>query len=181
MVGIAIVYDIARWEERALIEAIRARGLKPQIIHVESTNFTIGEGLDSSIDIVLQRSLSHSIALTSTILLESSGLEVVNNSRSIAIAQDKVWALSLLSRSGIPAPKTIVSFSEVKALEAANMLGYPVVIKPINGSWGRLVSLAPDEETLRIILEHRLYTRNPYMKVHLIQEYVRKPGRDIRV
>lgn len=181
MVGIAIVYDIARWEERALIEAIRARGLKPQIIHVEFTNFTIGDGLDSSIDIVLQRSLSHSIALTSTILLESSGLEVVNNSRSIAIAQDKVWTLSLLSRSGIPAPKTIVSFSEAKALEAANMLGYPVVIKPINGSWGRLVSLAPDEETLRIILEHRLYTRNPYMKVHLIQEYVRKPGRDIRV
>jgi len=131
--------------------------------------------------VFLQRSLSHVAALSSTLALESMGARVVNNSRSIAVAHDKLWTLALLSTHGIPTPRTLVAFSEESALKAAEELGYPVVVKPINGSWGRLVSLVDDSETLRVIVEHRMYMNNPMLKVHLVQEFVRKPGRDIRV
>lgn len=94
---------------------------------------------------------------------------------------DKVWTLSILNRNKIPVPRTAVVFSEEAALSAAERIGYPVVVKPIAGSWGRLVSLARDEEELRTIIEHRMSIPGIDSRAHLIQELVRKPGRDIRV
>ncbi len=180
MVSIALIYDIARWEERALLEASRKLSVNVNIIHVKSKAFPV-DGLREDADIGLQRSLSHTIAVSSTVLFEASGLRVVNSSKAISLAQDKLWTLTLLSRAGIPTPKTVVAFSEQSAVEAARILGYPVVVKPVNGSWGKLVSLVEDDETLRVILEHKAFINNPQFKIHLIQEYVRKPGRDIRV
>lgn len=180
MVSIALIYDIARWEEKALLEASRKLSVNMTPIHVKSKVFPV-EGLSENVEIGLQRSLSHAIALSSTVLFESSGLRVVNTSKAISLAQDKLWTLTLLSKAGIPTPKTIVAFSEQSAMEAAKILGYPVVVKPVNGSWGKLVSLVEDDETLRVILEHKTFINNPQFKIHLIQEYVRKPGRDIRV
>ncbi len=179
--SIALVYDIARWEERAILEAARKRSIRVELLHLEVQPLAVSGKPPVEADIYLQRCLSHVNALSSTIALESMGVPVVNNSRAISIAHDKLWTLALLSRSGIPTPRTFIAFSEKSALKATETLGYPIVIKPINGSWGRLVSLAEDEETLRVILEHRVYTNNPFLKVHLIQEFIRKPGRDIRV
>ncbi|MDM7275280.1 MAG: lysine biosynthesis protein LysX [Thermoprotei archaeon] len=178
--NIALIYDIARWEERALLEASRKLSVNMTPLHVKSKVFPV-EGLRENADIGLQRSLSHALALSSTVLFESSGLRVVNTSKAISLAQDKLWTLTLLSKAGIPTPKTVVAFSEQSAMEAAKMIGYPVVVKPVNGSWGKLVSLVEDDETLRVILEHKAFISNPQFKIHLIQEYVRKPGRDIRV
>ncbi len=179
--SIALVYDIARWEERAILEAARKRSIRVELLHLEVQPLTINGEPPLEVEVFLQRSLSHANAITSTIALESMGLRVVNNSRAIAVAHDKLWTLALLSKSGIPTPRTIVAFSDKPAMKVAKTLGYPVVVKPINGSWGRLVSLAEDEETLRVILEHRVYMNNPFLKVHLLQEFVRKPNRDIRV
>lgn len=181
LVSIAMVYDVARWEERALLEAARRKSVKLELVHLRLNPLGVNGKPPVDSDVFLQRSLSHANALASTIALESMGVRVVNNSRAIAVAHDKLWTLSLLSSHGIPTPRTIVAFSEEAALEAARRLGYPVVIKPVNGSWGRLVSLADDVETLRVILEHRMYMNNPFMRIHLVQEFVRKPGRDIRV
>jgi [lysine-biosynthesis-protein LysW]--L-2-aminoadipate ligase len=179
--NIALVYDIARWEERAILEAARKRSIRVELLHLETQPLTVSGRPPVEADVYLQRCLSHANALSSTIALESTGVRVVNNSRAIVVAHDKLWTLALLSKAGIPTPRTVIAFSESSAMKAAGALGYPVVVKPINGSWGRLVSLAEDEETLRVILEHRVYMNNPFLKVHLIQEFVRKPGRDIRV
>jgi [lysine-biosynthesis-protein LysW]--L-2-aminoadipate ligase len=178
---IALVYDIARWEERAILEAARKRSINVELLHLETQPLTVNGKPPVKADVYLQRCLSHANALSSTIALESTGLRVVNNSRAIAVAHDKLWTLALLSKAGIPTPRTVIAFSESSAMKASGTLGYPVVVKPINGSWGRLVSLAEDEETLRVILEHRVYMNNPFLKVHILQEFVRKPGRDIRV
>jgi len=71
--------------------------------------------------------------------------------------------------------------SEEAGRKVAENLGYPIVIKPVNGSWGRLVSLAENSEALRTIIEHRSYIPNPTFRIHLMQEFVKKPGRDIRI
>ncbi len=108
------------------------------------------------------------------------GVNVINASDVLATCGNKLATTAKLSEAGIPTPKTMVAFSLDGALRAAKEIGYPVVVKPINGSWGRLVSLAEDEEDLRTILEHREAIPSPYYRIHYIQEFIRKPGRDIR-
>jgi [lysine-biosynthesis-protein LysW]--L-2-aminoadipate ligase len=184
MVRIAMVYDVARWEEKALVKAAEARSVRLDPIHIKSVPLYLDGGQERPLgeaDVVLQRSLSHHIALESAAILESLGYRVVNSFMATALVHDKVWTICRLSQHGVPVPRTAVAFSESAASVAAEELGYPVVIKPVDGSWGRLVSLARDTEDLQTILEHRSYMPNPMFRVHLIQEFVRKPGRDIRV
>jgi len=184
MVRIALVYDVARWEEKALIKAAMSRSVYIEPIHLKSIPLYIGNGLQRPLgdaDIVLQRSLSHSIALESTVILESLGYRVVNNSTAIALVHDKIWTLCRLLQHRIPIPQSAVAFSEEAGRKVAENLGYPIVIKPVNGSWGRLVSLAENSEALRTIIEHRSYIPNPTFRIHLMQEFVKKPGRDIRI
>ncbi|MEM0340445.1 MAG: lysine biosynthesis protein LysX [Acidilobaceae archaeon] len=180
MVRLGIVYDVARWEERALIEAAKRKGVRVGAFYLKGSPIPIGFK-SIEVDIALQRSLSHEIALASTIALESGGVRVVNTSFSIAVAHNKLWTLKLLSSRGIKIPTTYVAFDEKSALDAAKRLGYPIVIKPIDGSWGRLVSLVGDDETLRSIIEHRSHVPDPRFQIHMVQEFVRKPGRDLRV
>lgn len=180
-VRVGIAYMVARWEEKALVAAARGLGAEPVLLHLPGLHLMLTEAPDGVPGVVLQRSISHYAALTSTLALEAHGVRVVNSSSATAASNDKIWTASLLRRAGIPMPRTGVAWSSDEALRLAEEIGYPVVVKPSNGSWGRMVARADDEEDLRTILEHREYMPQPEMKVHLIQEYVPKPGRDIRV
>lgn len=183
MAKIGMAYMVARWEEKSIASAARKRGADITLIHLSSFHAVIGDReLGGKLPgVVLQRSVSHYVAVSSSLVLESLGLRVVNRGQATAAANDKVWSLALLRAAGIPTPVTGVAFGSEAAGRLADEIGYPVVVKPTNGSWGRMVALADDWEDLRVILEHREYMPQPEMKVHLIQEYVRKPGRDIRV
>jgi len=181
MVTIGLIYDVLRWEERALIKSAKREHINIKLIHIPSTHIYIDNmKRDISIDIGLQRCVSHQFALESTIAFEALGNRVVNNSYSIAVSNDKLWTTALLVKHNIPTPRVVIAFSQEQACRAIGKLKYPVVIKPLNGSWGRLVSLARDEEELRTIIEHRTYMPSPIFKIHYIQEFVKKPGRDIR-
>ncbi|MEM1644450.1 MAG: lysine biosynthesis protein LysX [Ignisphaera sp.] len=180
---IGISYEILRWEEKALIEVAKELGLSIKLLHLHTTYVSVGKySIETSdIDIVLQRAISHVVALNSTLALESMGIRVVNNSLTTAIAMNKLWTLKVLAQKGIPIPNTIITFDFDPSLKAAKVLGYPLVIKPIDGSWGRLIAMARDEEELRALLEHRSYISNPSIKVNMIQEFVKKPNRDLRI
>ncbi|MEM4756989.1 MAG: lysine biosynthesis protein LysX [Desulfurococcaceae archaeon] len=179
---LGIVYEVIRWEEKALMEAARELGVELKLIHLHSVYMPIGSSNKDHVDIALQRALSHAIALNSTIALESANIRVINNSLSTAIAMNKLWTAQILVSRGIKVPRTIIAFDHEPSTKAVEALGgYPVVIKPIDGSWGRLVSLARDHEELRSLLEHRSFIPNPIMRIFMIQEFVKKPGRDIRV
>lgn len=181
MVTIGLIYDILRWEERALIKSAKREDVNIKLIHIPSTYIYVdGEEHNISMDIGLQRCVSHQFALESTIAFEALGYRIVNNSYSIAVSNDKLWTTALLVKYNIPTPRVVIAFSQEQAYKAVEKLNYPVVIKPLNGSWGRLVSLARDEEELRTIIEHRIYIPSPIFKIHYIQEFVKKPGRDIR-
>ena len=177
----AVIYEILRWEEKAIIKSLRDLGISV-IPHYIKAKPVFINGLSEDVpDLAIQRSISHYVAMESTIAFEAHGVRVVNNSMSTAICMDKLWTISLLAKNGIPTPKTAVVFSYEAAQEVANKFNYPLVVKPINGSWGRLISLIRDGEELRSIMEHRTYLPGMLSKAHLMQEYVRKPGRDIRV
>ncbi len=184
---VGISYEVLRWEEKALIEAAKNVGLKVVPIHLHNVKLFIDPSKKAleddlnDVDIILQRSISHAVALNSTLAFESMGFRVVNNSTSIAIATNKLWTLRKLVKDGVRVPNTAVAFSDEASFKCAEVLKYPVVVKPIDGSWGRLIAVVRDEEELRAVLEHRSYISNPTMRVNMIQEFVRKPGRDIRV
>jgi len=183
---VGIAYEVLRWEEKALADVAKELNLDIDLLHIHSLQLLVGyNGLSTSssmdVDIVLQRAISHTTALNVTLALESMGLRVINTSNATAMAMNKLWTASILARAGIKIPRTAIAFSEESCYKSAQLLGYPIVVKPIDGSWGRLIAMARDDEELRAILEHRIYIPNPTMKVHMVQEYVKKPGRDIRI
>lgn len=184
-VKLLLLYDILRWEEKSFIDAARKLDIDVTLLHVPSIYGKVGDRASlgvNDVDIALQRSVSFYNSLESTILMESIGLNVINKSYTIMVCQDKLWTTSLLVRNGIPVPDTYVTFdSNTVSKVAGNSLRYPFVIKPIHGSWGRLLALIDDEEDLRTIIEHRSYMHNPIYNIYYLQEFVNKPGRDIRV
>ncbi len=179
MASIGVAYDILRWEERAIIDALRGHGTDPELIHLKSIFIEPPNGEWPGV--VLQRSISHYVAEESTALLEASGSRVINSSSAIRTANDKLLTHATLVRAGVPTPRTGAAFTPEKALDLAAEIGYPVVIKPVSGSWGRMVAVARDEEELRALLEYRSYLPGIDSRVFVVQEFIKKPGRDIRV
>ncbi len=177
---IALVYERLREEERSILKTIEELGHEPIPIHINSNFMSLNTDRAFPADIAIIRAISATKAHSSAVALESMGIRVINASSILATCGNKLATTAKLSEAGVPTPKTMVAFSLDGALRAAKEIGYPVVVKPINGSWGRLVSLAEDEEDLRTILEHREAIPSPYYRIHYIQEFIRKPGRDIR-
>lgn len=177
---IALAYERIREEEAQLMRAVEKLGHELSLLHLTSDNYFFLEEKVLKSDVALIRAISQTNALLSSELLTHMGLRCVNPPEVLRVCGNKLATSMKLLEAGVPTPRTAIAFSLEGALRAARSIGFPVVVKPINGSWGRLVSLARDEEELRAIVEHREAMGSPYYRVHYIQEYVRKPGRDIR-
>jgi [lysine-biosynthesis-protein LysW]--L-2-aminoadipate ligase len=106
---------------------------------------------------------------------------VVNGPLTAAVCADKVWGSVALLSAGVPTPRTTVAFTPESALAAVEEFGYPCVLKPVTGSWGRLVSRIDTRAAAETVLEHKDVLGGYEHKVFYVQEYVDKPGRDIRV
>lgn len=131
-------------------------------------------------DMVYIRCISHFRAQMLSAALESIGVACVNSHSVLERCSNKMLTTLALERGGIPTPRTLIALSAEGVPQAASSLGYPVVLKPLVGSWGRLVSLAKDQETLNALVEHREELSNPLDHIYYLQEYVRRPPRDIR-
>lgn len=178
---IGVVYTIFRWEEKELYRALRDRGAEVRLIHLEEEPIAIGFREAGGCDTYLQRSIVRPLAPVVSAALESQGARVINNSMATMIAQDKGLSLSVLSQKGIPIPRTYVAYGSNATLKASKSIGYPLVYKPSQGSWGRLVALIRDEEMLRTLYEHREMIQDPRVRVGIVQEYIDKGDRDIRI
>ncbi|GAY24927.1 lysine biosynthesis protein LysX [Desulfurococcaceae archaeon AG1] len=176
-----MIYTIYRWEEKELSRAFRDRGVEVKLIHLEEEPLGIGVKDLEGPNIYIQRSMLRTIAPIASAAIESQGFRVINRSIPTLIAQDKGVSLSLLSLKGIPIPRTYVTLGLGSVVKAAEHLGYPVVYKPTQGSWGRLVTLVRDVEMLRSLYEHREVMQDPRARVGLVQEYIDKGDRDLRI
>lgn len=181
---VAIVYDRVRDEERMLFEACERLDLPVRKLYAPQLSFEIGAEADPDNGalpgVVLERCLSQNRGLALARVFEGLGAEVVNRPAVIANCGDKLTTSVLLASAGVPTPRTAVAFTADEAIELCDRFGYPVVFKPLLGSWGRLVSRVNDRHAAEALLEHREVLGGPVHKVHYVQEYVEKPGRDIR-
>ena len=178
----SIIFDRTRWEEKALIKAAKRKRIKINLIDAKNTSFDIiSEDLTEAYgEIVLQRCISYFRGLHVSAILENKGMKVVNSYDTTSICGNKMLTSLALSKAKVPTPKTFVAFTPETALETLDEIGYPAVIKPVIGSWGRLVSPIRDRATAEAILEHREQMGSSLLQIHYIQEMVKRPPRDIR-
>ncbi|MCS7282840.1 MAG: lysine biosynthesis protein LysX [Anaerolineae bacterium] len=178
---LGVLCSRVRPEEKAIFRALAARGVAFDRLDDEGLFLALhGDGLSRRYSLVWSRLISHTHARYLLDLLNGWGIPTVNSAATVALCGDKVLTTQALARSGIPTPRTVVAFGVEAALEAMEQMGYPVVLKPAVGSWGRLVSRVNDRETAEALLWHKMALGGPAHSVFYIQEYIPKPGRDIR-
>jgi [lysine-biosynthesis-protein LysW]---L-2-aminoadipate ligase len=176
---IGILCGRIRIEEKALFEALRRRGIAFERLDEDRQQFVIG-GDVPGVSVVLDRSIHHGRSLYALSLLNAAGVPTVNSSHVAQICGDKILTSATLAAAGVPVPKTIVTFTREAALDAIEKMGYPVVLKPMVGSWGRLLAKINDRDAAEAVLEHKETLGNYQHGIFYIQEFVRKPERDIR-
>jgi [lysine-biosynthesis-protein LysW]--L-2-aminoadipate ligase len=176
---VGVLCSRVRVEEKLIFQALQDRGVDSERIDDEAIILGLTEGI-SGYNVVLIRCLSHSRTLYASKLLDDNGQRTVNTYEVIATSGDKLLTSLALAKHGVPTPRTTVAFTAQSALEAIEQMGYPVVLKPLNGSWGRLLAKINDRDAAETILEHK-HTLGGYPhSIFYIQEYIEKPGRDIR-
>jgi [lysine-biosynthesis-protein LysW]--L-2-aminoadipate ligase len=176
----ALLYDTIRWEEKAIVAAAEKKGVVIHLVDAKELNLDLNSKVTGvSDEVVLQRTVSHFRNLHSTAALEYAGHRVVNDYKSVSICGDKLFGSLELIRHGVPTPRTRLAFTEESALKAMDEVGYPVVLKPVVGSWGRLAALLRERDAAAAVLEDREYMF-PLYQVYYVQEYVKRPPRDIR-
>ena len=178
--NIAILLSRVRVEEKLLLQAFEKQGQKVEIIDDRKIIFDLHENGWSQYDVVVERCVNHSRALYALRILNDWGIPTVNTYDVALVCGNKLETTSALIRDGVPSPRCKIAFTPESALEAIEEMGYPAVLKPATGSWGRLLSKVNDRDAAETILEHKQILGSYHHTIFYIQEYIDKPARDIR-
>ena len=175
---ITALYDTIRLEEKLLIESAKKNEINLEMVDCKKLSVDLNEkkSFDSP---VLQRCVSYYRNLHSTAAIEGQGARVVNCLNTGIFAGNKLFTHMLLQKSGVPTPNATVAFSKDAAMNALDRNGFPKIIKPTVGSWGRMVSKINDMDSAEGIIEGR-EAMYPIHQVHFLEEFVERPPRDIR-
>ena len=179
---LAILASRIRVEEKLLIEALQQRNVAFDIIDDGELLLDLTQMGEQwrQYDAVLCRSLSQARALAVTYVLEHWGIPVYNSAAVTATCNDKLLTTLALLQAHVPVPRTMLAFAANTAVQGIEEMGYPAVLKPITGSWGRLLARVNDRDAAEAVLEHQETLGSYQHHLHYIQEYVSKPQRDIR-
>ncbi|TLY08594.1 MAG: lysine biosynthesis protein LysX [Thaumarchaeota archaeon] len=178
--SLIILYDNIRWEEKTLYEAAKKKGINVENVDCKNLVVDLNDKRSNyKGQVVLQRSVSYFKNIHSTAALEGLGARVINSLHSAILCGNKMYAHMELEKAGVRTPKAVVAFSEKSAMAALDEFGYPAVIKPTVGSWGRLIALLRDKEAARAVIEDREHMF-PIYQVYYFEEFVERPPRDIR-
>ncbi len=177
---IAILCSRIRVEEKLIFAEFEKRGVDFERLNDKDVVFDLNEGR-YPYDVVLERSIEHNSAMYTLKILNDAGVPTVNTYQVADICGDKFKTTQALVKNGVPTPRTRLAFTPEAAIQAIEELGYPVVLKPCIGSWGRLIAKVNDREAAEALLEHKETLGSYHHSVFYIQEYIKKPqGRDIR-
>ncbi|MFA7227767.1 MAG: lysine biosynthesis protein LysX [Melioribacteraceae bacterium] len=177
---IGLLHSLIRKDEKFLIDEFKAvKGVELVMIDDREITFNLGKN-NFDLDVVVERCINHSRALHGLKLFESAGIKCVNTYSVATICGDKLLTSCALAENKVPQPEVRVAFTEESALKAIEEMGYPVVLKPAVGSWGRLLSKVNDRDAAEAILEHKTVLGSYHHSIFYIQKYVEKKGKDIR-
>jgi [lysine-biosynthesis-protein LysW]--L-2-aminoadipate ligase len=181
--NVGVLYSRIRRDEKLLLSELRDRGHDVTKIDVRKERFGVHEAPEifDGVDIVVDRCLATSRSRYISRFVDAYDIPVVNNPETAAICADKARNSLVLAKADVPTPATEVAFTKESAMESIEGFGYPCVLKPVVGSWGRLMAKIDSRDAAEAILEHKETLGHYEHKVFYIQEFVEKPGRDIRV
>ena len=180
--SLSILYDNIRWEEKALYEAAKKRDIKVNNINCKDLSIDLNNERESSPylnKVIIQRCVSYFKSVHATAALEGLGAHIINSLRTATVCGNKLFAHMELQKAGVKTPNAFSAFSEESAIAALDNLGYPAVIKPTIGSWGRLIALLRDRDAANAVIEDREHMF-PLYQVYYFEELVSRPPRDIR-
>lgn len=178
---IGVLFSRVRVEEKWIFAAMEKRGVDYERLDDRAISFDL-ENPEAwrAFDAVLERSISYTSGLYALRLLNAFGVPTVNTAAVAEVCGDKLTTSAMLAKAGVPQPRNVVAFTPEAALEAIETFGYPVVLKPVVGSWGRLLAKINDRDAAEAVLEHKATLGSVQHSVFYIQEFIEKPGRDIR-
>jgi [lysine-biosynthesis-protein LysW]---L-2-aminoadipate ligase len=179
LANLALIYDRVREDEKMLFAALDGLGVAYDKVYAPHLSFDF-HGSAPAWKVVIERCVSQSRGYAIAASLEAWGVEVVNPSFVIANCGDKLVTNALLCKHGIPTPRTQVAFDSEKTLEVMDATGYPIIMKPPVGSWGRLLSKINDRDAAETVLEHKEVLGGYQHQIFYMQEIIDKPERDIR-
>jgi len=179
MTRVGFLYTRLRLEEKHLLGQLeKHEGV--EVVRINDGDLFLDiSRIPEPVDVLFERSISYSRGLYISKIYEANGVKVVNSSQVAERCGDKYVTSQILVKEGIPTPRVLMAFDEESALAAADAIGYPFVMKPVVGSWGRLLAKVDDRSTAEAFIEHKA-TLGVNHQVFYLQEYIAKPGRDIR-
>ncbi|MEA2511154.1 MAG: [lysine-biosynthesis-protein LysW]---L-2-aminoadipate ligase [Thermomicrobiales bacterium] len=182
---LGVLVSYLRPEEKLILHAARDRGLdvKPVFDRDLVLDFARPDAAEAGLhfDVVLDRCVVHSRAAYALRVMERWGIPTLNRSAATTVCDDKALCSLALEAAGVPTPRTLLAFSVDSAIEACEQVGYPAVLKPVTGSWGRLLAKVNGPEQARAILDQKTELGSYEHSIFYVQQFVEKPGRDIRV
>lgn len=182
---LGLLHSRVRPEERMIIEAAQRQGVEVVPIHVDSLILDVSSAevpeVFRGLDAVLDRCLSHSRGLAMLRALEAWKVPCCNPWSVRELCGDKLATNLALVAAGVPVPRAQLGFGEEGGLAAIEALGYPAVLKPLVGSWGRLLARINDRDAAEALVEHKVSLGSHHHGVVFAQEHVEKGGRDLRV
>ncbi|MCK4965970.1 lysine biosynthesis protein LysX [bacterium] len=176
---VGVLCSIIRKEEKLLFSELKKRGVEFEKIDVREIILDYHEKM-SHYDVILERSINHSRALYTLRVLNGWGMKTVNMYDVANVCGNKLLTTAALVENNVPTPKTRIAYTPESALKAIEEMGYPVVLKPAVGSWGRLIGKVNDRDAAETILEHKTILGSYHHSVFYIQQYIPKEGKDIR-
>jgi [lysine-biosynthesis-protein LysW]--L-2-aminoadipate ligase len=178
---IGVLCSRVRVEEKWIFASLEKRGIDFDRLDDRVINFDLDDPMPwKQYDAVLERSISYTNGLYALRILNAFGVPTVNTALVAEACGDKLTTSTLLMKAELPQPRNLVAFTPESALDALEKLGYPAVVKPVVGSWGRLLAKINDRDAAEAIFEHKATLGSAQHQVFYIQEYIEKPGRDIR-
>jgi [lysine-biosynthesis-protein LysW]---L-2-aminoadipate ligase len=178
---IGVLYSRVRVEEKWIFAAMERRGIDYDRLDDRRIYFDLENPAPwRQYDAILERSISYTSGLYALRILNDWGIPTVNNVSVAEACGDKLATSTALGKYGVAQPRNVIAFTPESALAAIDGLGYPVVLKPVVGSWGRLLAKVNDRDAAEALLEHKAVLGSVQHSVFYIQEFIRKPGRDIR-
>ncbi len=177
---VGFLHSIIRKEEKLLLDEFRKRQ-EVQLVKIDDRHHFFDLHHNSfDLDVVVERSVNHSRALHALKIFSDHGIPTVNTPEVAEVCGSKFLTTQALIKAGVRTPRCFLAFTPESALQAMDQLGYPCVIKPTTGSWGRLISKVNDRDAAEAILEHKQILGSYHHSIFYVQEYVEKKGKDIR-
>jgi [lysine-biosynthesis-protein LysW]---L-2-aminoadipate ligase len=176
---LAVTASRVRLEERLIFGALERRGVPYDQVDTRQLYVMLDRPPGNHLG-VLNREISHTRSTYAARMFEFHGVPVINSAAVLELCGDKLLTTLALRSAGVPTPRAALAMSPESALAAVAELGYPAVVKPMIGSWGHLAARLVDEDMAETVFEHRSAMPGPLNRINYLQEYVDKPGRDIK-